>query len=514
MLSKVNVKKEAVMARFCGAGFHNSEAGMYSMMSDRQFNEVVGKIYRELSPGFTRMWGGFPNWTREEMDEFAEYCCKTHVPANTSIYLTGRTTRYETHEQKKEYAKNVADKLEYLINEKGLKNIEFYCMSNELSIEDWGNIFFELPVFKEYHTYLYKEFKQRNLPVKLLATDASPYERWESIDWAITNGMVPISEIFGAHHYVNDFEPQDLDFYKVFHKNVKKTVKKLYPYERRFILGEFGLAQDMNNVNGVKMDCCKYFLDGQEAYSALMITEMALAAINAGVYACALWTFTDYPNPKGTDFRYNKWGLTKWDGDDYSPRDWLYCYGLIAKYFRKDSKPLTIETDDYYLRCGGVTNDDGSFSIAIVNRHEEKTELEISLEAFSADKPVKKFTYDSANVPRNKFGDLQTADGLIDSSSGAMRVAVPANSVTLLTTDYVNRTPNAVEGVRVDNNTISWCESNDEYFCYYRVYKGDTEGFTPCYENQIASTIAACYTDNDGAGGFYKVRAVDKFGNV
>ncbi|WMJ22082.1 hypothetical protein RBG61_08720 [Paludicola sp. MB14-C6] len=514
MKSKITARKEPIMARFCGAGFHNSEAGLYRKMSDRQFNEVVGKIYRELSPGFTRMWGGAPNWTKEEMDDFAEYCEKTHIPANTSIYLTGHTTRHQTQQEKEEYARNVADKLDYLINEKGIKNIEFYCMSNELSIEDWGNIFFELPVFKDYHTYLYREFKRRNLPVKLLATDASPYERWESIDWAISNGMVPISEIFGGHHYVNDFEPQDLDFYKVFYKNVKKTVKKLLPYERRFILGEFGLAQDMNNVNGVKMDVCKYFYDGQEAYSALMITEMALAAINAGVYACALWTFTDYPNPKGTDFRYNKWGLTKWDGDDYSPRDWLYCYGLIAKYFNKDSKPLTIETEDYYLRCGGVSNDDGSFSIAIVNRHEESTDITVSLKALSTNQPMRKYVYDSANVPRNKFGDMQSYTELISVTEDTACIQVPANSVTLLTTDYINRTPCTVEDVSEDNGMIRWSKSTDPYFCYYRIYKGDSQNFVPSYDNQIASTIVESYRDESGVAGFYKVKVVDRFGNV
>lgn len=37
-------------------------------------------------------------------------------------------------------------------------------------------------------------------------------ERWETVEWAIANGMVPISNVFGGHHYVNDFEAEDLDF--------------------------------------------------------------------------------------------------------------------------------------------------------------------------------------------------------------------------------------------------------------------------------------------------------------
>lgn len=38
-------------------------------------------------------------------------------------------------------------------------------------------------------------------------------------------------------------------------------------------------------------------ITGKESYSALQICEMALAAVNAGVYAMALWTFVDVPNP-------------------------------------------------------------------------------------------------------------------------------------------------------------------------------------------------------------------------
>ena len=76
MSSKMTVKKEAIMARFGGMGFHNSEANVWREMDDVQFNQYVGKVYRELSPGFSRMWGGFPEWTKEEMDAFAEYCEK------------------------------------------------------------------------------------------------------------------------------------------------------------------------------------------------------------------------------------------------------------------------------------------------------------------------------------------------------------------------------------------------------------------------------------------------------
>ena len=165
MSSKMAVKKEAIMARFGGMGFHNSEANVWREMDDVQFNQYVGKVYRELSPGFSRMWGGFPEWTKEEMDAFAEYCEKMQCKVGATIYLTGHCVRYETDEELTAYASNVADRLEYLIYEKGLSNVKIYCMSNELSLDDWGDLAFEMATFKKYHTYLYNEFAHRHLPV-------------------------------------------------------------------------------------------------------------------------------------------------------------------------------------------------------------------------------------------------------------------------------------------------------------------------------------------------------------
>lgn len=519
MASVIRVHNEEIVARFGGMGFHNTEANMYRAMSDRQFNEVVGKVFHELSPSFSRMWGGFPNWTKQEMDDFAEYCERTHCKTGTTIYLTGRAVRYDTHEEFTQYAKNVADRLEYLIMEKGIKNIQIYCMSNELSLDDWGDLNFEMATFKKYHTYLYNEFRKRDLPVKLLATDASPMERWETIEWAIANGMVPISGVFGGHHYVNDFEPEDLDFYKIFWRHCYDVVQMLRPHERSFILGEFGLAQmfkqGVRAINGVKMDVCHAFFNGKEAYSALQITEMSLAAMNAGVYATALWTFTDVPNPQGMSARINKWGLTRWDGEDYSARDWLYAYGLLVKYLKFNGKPFTVKTEDYLLRSGGTMNNDGSFSFAIVNRHKEATEIEVVLDNFSADKKVRMYLYDSANVPRSKFAELQDPSALLSAEDGVIKVTVPGSSIVMLTTDYTDAKPAAVTGVQVQGGRITWDASADPSHVYYRVFKGETPDFAISKENQIASTIAEYCSDcNDVAGCCYKVVSVNRSGNM
>ena len=48
MSSKMTVKKEAIMARFGGMGFHNSEANVWREMDDVQFNQYVGNPPRIL----------------------------------------------------------------------------------------------------------------------------------------------------------------------------------------------------------------------------------------------------------------------------------------------------------------------------------------------------------------------------------------------------------------------------------------------------------------------------------
>ena len=50
MSSKMTVKKEAIMARFGGMGFHNSEANVWREMDDVQFNQYG------LSGAFTRFF--------------------------------------------------------------------------------------------------------------------------------------------------------------------------------------------------------------------------------------------------------------------------------------------------------------------------------------------------------------------------------------------------------------------------------------------------------------------------
>ena len=92
-------------------------------------------------------------------------------------------------------------------------------------------------------------------------------------------------------------------------------------------------------------------------------------------------------------------------------------------------------------------------------------------------------------------------------------VSVKPRSVTFLTTDYEDRTPTTVKGICLKDGVLSWKPCTDAAHCYYRVYASDDKNFEPCYENQIASTVAESLRV-DGEKRYYKVVSVDTSGNV
>jgi hypothetical protein len=71
-----------------------------------------------------------------------------------------------------DYARRIADDLEYLVRGRGLDNVRYYCMTNELTLHKWADMVPDLPRFADYHRALHREFRARDLPVGLLASDA------------------------------------------------------------------------------------------------------------------------------------------------------------------------------------------------------------------------------------------------------------------------------------------------------------------------------------------------------
>ena len=554
MATNMKITKPDFPTFFGGFGFHNNEALFYRLIEKEHFDQKICKCYRELSPGFSRCFAGYPNWTKESMDTFADYYERMQKVTDTPIYFAAAKGQLHFNdEERKEYAENVASRLNYLKNERGVKQLRYYCYSNEMSMNDWGGLLEDLPLFQKYHELLFQAFQKYDLNIGLLATDAGPVEAWDTMDYAAKH-MKRITEEMCGHHYLSgSYERMtDPDLYYWFKEKCEdRVIKSCQCDGKRFILGEVGVSVDCKEygwfLNGVIRDVNGWYYNGEGALGALILADIILASINAGVFAIVIWTFTDYPDPyvchyhsdkdkfakewgkcerfisHTQDVKYNKWGLMKWeDNGDYSVRECYYSSGLISRFCRRNAKVLNVECADRNIHTCGLLNRDGTVSICIVNRNHTESEIDIDLDIFGIKNmpDLRAYIYDSHNVPMNEFGDLQDYSETVCHNGGKFTYKLLPDSFTVLTTDYIDREDIYAENVKQEGNIISWDKIEDPLHCYYRVYRGETEDFSPSRENQIASTVAetldldARYLEASAIktvkGNYYKVLSVNQ----
>lgn len=506
-----------VLEKFGGVGFHVFDHTFAA--SEDYMDTVMAKRWRELNPSFARM-NHQNNWDRAQLDRMAQYLLRFKQETQTEVYVTTWDPKDTASEaERMAYARQVTDTLAYLVREKGATNITTYCMTNELSLGEWGSLYMALPRFKEYHAALFQAFKERGLDIRLLATDASPFSFWDSIDWAAQN-MDEITGVYGGHHYIAEYELDDPCFYPWFLKKVQGGVSTARSKGKDFILGEFGARQDGRTVDGIKRDVCAYWDTPQEPLVAIQLSEAVIAAINAGVYSMGYWTFADLPDEYNPHY-INKWGLFKRSGNDNATRPHYYAYGLLTKFFRGPATTLAVNTNDPRVRAAAVRHHGcGSLSIALVNRCEQEVPVRIALGGETPARPFRKYVYDPLHVPTHPFGDLQPFSETIAAANGAISTRLGTTTLTVLTTAYDGEAPAPVAGltrtVPGQGTELTWQASPEADFCYYRVYRMPEPDSAPGPENQIASTIAPHFNDPAPAAGIvhYAVIAVDQSGNA
>lgn len=526
---------------FGGIGFHNSEATMLPVMSDTFRDERVLKSFREISPTFARVFAGYADWTREAMDHFADYYDATFRRTGTLIYMVpGRMPAMGKDFDIEAYAERTASNLEYLIKERNCNKIRYFCVTNELSVGNtYAYLANDLDLFKRLQEALFWAFRRHGLDVGLMATDCAGVENFPQIEWAMSN-MDEITDTYCTHLYMQKYKPGEPEVYDYVLNELNKLCEQVLIKEKRYMLGEYGIMPAVRRLpRGPMTNDTSYAVDypETEATHAISLCEMSLAVVNSGTLAGTSWTMFDYPDPMlredgdseeekaryevarfsghGLSIRYNKHGLIRWcdDEKDYSGRAALYTMGYTAKLFKKGTRVMQSEVvDDTLVRCAAVTGADGSISIALINWEDCEKEISLQIE-HSIDNKLRIYEYAADHIPYNRFNDLQALSGTAEQADGRVCVSVKPRSVTFLTTDYTERTPSTVQGIKLKDGVLSWEPSRDAEHCYYRVYASDSKKFTPCYDNQIASTVAE-QLRVDGQKRYYKVVSVDTSGNV
>ena len=529
--SEVTLEKPAMRWLWGGFGFHNSEATMTPMMSEEFRDQRVLKTFREIAPTYSRLFAGFHDWTKEAMDAFADYYDATFRRAGTTLYLVpGRMPVMTPDFDCGKYCEDVASRLAYLVKERKCAKIRYYALTNEMaSGPTWGWFASHHDEYEKLCRGLYEAFRRHGLDIGLQTPDSSMPRYIKDVEWALQT-INDITEVYCWHYYDRAARPGDAVVYDGLYGHLTNLVSQCLGREKRLSLGEWGMTGKIvpyreGHMRDDGHGGWRWPMSEFAREVAICRAEMGLAALNAGCVSAVSWTFCDYPDPFlredgdtpeekarydvarfsgwGLDVRYNKNGLFRWDDEakDYSSYPELYTMGYLAKLFKKGSRVLEPKTADKELRVGAVTNPDGSMSVALVNWGGAKTIRVRSAHPIA--KPLRVYEYDSAKPPMNAFNDLQPAKGTVAAEGGVFSVAVPARSMTFLTTDYVDRTPPRVSGVRREGRCVRWEASSDPDLSYYRVYRDG---------RQVASTVAT-KLEVRAAGGEYSVRGVDRWGN-
>ena len=514
---------------FAGFGFQNAEAQLTPLMTETFRDERAVKSFRELSPSFSRVYVGRAGESKEALDRFADYYDQTFRCCDTTIYAVGGSLPgFPEKLDVQAHAESVAKSLEYLIKKRDCRKIRFYCLTNELMCDDQWAYFWKkdkMPLFKEFHEALYDAFRRHGLDIQLAASDGSyGRKQAEELSWTAEN-MDLVTGIYCTHYYDGKVRPGDPEAYGIFTEQFTNVVQLALGRTKRWMLGEFGIVPP--RVRGVMVDDRNWngYDASQAGVAAVTMAEMAMAAVNAGAYAVMSWSFCDYPDPfvvedsheptgraryesgkavYKPDMKYNKWGVFRWSDvrKDYGPNPTYFTLGMMSRYFRKGASVLTAKAADPLIRATVLENRDGTMTAVLVNLGVKRT---VALTGWGASsRPARLYIYDSAKPYANQFGDLPSPDGMVRSVDGKLCFEIPEKGMAFVTTDYVERVPPPVEGVKVADGRLKWTATGDPEHCYYRIYANG---------KQIASTVATSRAVDDESAA-YEVKSVDKWGNV
>lgn len=530
---KIIVARDVVREHFCGAGF-NWPMDL-DLATSEFYEQVLVKRWREMNPRFARItYGESP----APLDLYVKLITMMKESTGTPVYLTGGLREAPEGEVREQWASSVANDLEYIVQHGGT-NVKWHCITNELSMHGWADLVNDMPTFKAYEQALYNEFRKRNIQIQILATDASPAvdpNTWWTIEWAAQH-MDNITGIYGGHHYMNQFAPDDPACYDWFKQKCAWAVGIAKAKGKDFILGEFGTRQYFQTRWGVRWDDPEYYVRARwEPLAGLQLAELTMAAINAGVYAMGYWTFVDIPSDRGGQHGVNQCGLFRWMTGAAEPRAPYYSYSLLTKFFRGPATVHQVEVTDDKVRVAAVQNEETkTWSIAVVNRETHAVPISMLLPC-EPDRAFRKYVYDPAYVPVAEDGDLQDSAGKLTVRNGTLTDNMAPLSLAVYTTAYTDEVPRPVRYLRIaepepgrQGTLLRWDPSPEKDVIYYRIFhsskpsSGTLGGFarrppTDCMQNErIGSSIRAEFIDNGptrSIPGEYTVVAVSESGNA
>ncbi len=313
----------------------------------------------------------------------------------------------------KRFAEIIGKYLDYLYNEQGYTCIKYFVLVNEPNYEvgDFGR-------WAEGVKNVYHEMKIKGLDkkIKFAGSGQSHADEWH------INAVDHFHSLFGGytfHRYEwNEFiRNQEFISYV---KNLTDYVKEKDSdwRNKQVIISEAGMRDGQSTSINTNIDKFEY---------GMFMVDYAIQAMQGGAHGVLAWMLDDNSHP---DF---EWGMWKNKKNNLELRKWFYSWGLMIKYFKRDSEIFLPVTRSVNLRTAASRTKDNEWSFAFVNYEDFEVYINVKND-FMDDPDLEKFVYEDNRllIDRNGFPESRKT---IESENGEFKFTLPANSVVILTTD-------------------------------------------------------------------------------
>ena len=311
----------------------------------------------------------------------------------------------------RKYAEIIAEYLDYLCNKKGYTCIKYFVLVNEPNYEvgDFGR-------WSEGIRNVYQEINKKNLGDKIMLAGSG---QSNADEWHI-NAVDHFHGIFGGYTF-HRYEWKEL----IRNQEFISYVRKLTDYvkekdsdwkKKQVIISEAGMRDGMSTSVNKNIDSFDY---------GIFMVDYSIQSLQGGASGVLAWMLDDNSHP---DF---EWGMWKNKQNNFELRKWFYSWGLMIKYFKRDSKIYLPVTRSVNLRAIASQTKDNEWSYAFVNY--EDFEVYVNVKNIFVDDPdLEKYVYEDNRLLIDREG-FPVSRKEVESEDGKFEVTIPANSVVVLT---------------------------------------------------------------------------------
>lgn len=266
------------------------------------------------------------------------------------------------------WADGMALCLEKLIRERGYTCIRYVNIGNEPdgSWSDCGSF----PLYAQGVRNLYAALEKRELLGQVSVSGPDVYGDWSWLDKAIGELDDQLGN-FDFHWYPDAAGIAAGNLEIRLRRKLKNLSEKLDG--RHVFICETGIVDGKTAADQQP--------NVREFWYGVALSDALVQYVRAGISGVIVWDLEDSMHPTGKE--YKTWGLYNMKGGEgeQALRPWFYAYSLLCRLFRGGMKVLATEcSEEWGIRVLAAQDDEGDFSIAVVNNSDELKTVRLFLE--------------------------------------------------------------------------------------------------------------------------------------